>query len=174
MNLTRNLYRKTRVSFMQTSYDLHMNFIWSSYDLHTNCMRVSYVLHKQLIWNTIEFCMKWLTMISECIWSSYEVIVSYHIQTSTVFNMSTIWSTYETIMQFVWSSHVVYMTFACNSRVFSCTNLSWSSGQGHMKFIWNLYEIQIKFHTKYTWSSYEHMQIWFHVHYIGNEPPGPS
>ena len=49
------------------------------------------------------------------------------------------------------------MKFACNSRVFSCTNLSWSSGQGHMKSIWNLYEIQIKCHTKYTWNSYEHI-----------------
>ena len=142
MNLTRNVYRKTRVSFMQTSYELHMNFIWSSYELHTNRMRVAYVLHMQLIWNTIEFCMKWLTMTSECIWSSCEVIVSYFIQTSTVFDMSCIWSTYETIMSYIWRSHEVHMKSSCNIHV--CSPLQ-NYREVQNKVIWSSYKIYMNF-----------------------------
>ena len=36
--------------------------------------------------------------------------------------------------------------------------------------IWN----SEKIHKKFTWNSYEHIQISFHMHFIRNEPPGTS
>ena len=54
--------------------DACVNFIWTSYELNTIFMIVSNELDMQLIWKTVEFYIRYLTMTSECVWNSYEVV----------------------------------------------------------------------------------------------------
>ena len=141
MNFTRILYWKTHGSFMQTSYELYMKFVWNSYKLHESFICTPYAAHMRYSWNLHEINDNEFSMHMEFIWNWYKVIVSCFLQTSIVFDMSCIWSTYETIMQFVWSSYDVHMKFACNFCVSSYTNFSLSSGQK----IWSSYKIYMKF-----------------------------
>ena len=76
-------------------------------------------------------------MTSECIWSSYEVIVSYFIQTSTVLN--------ELHMKYIWNYHVISMKFIWSSLAIRECSPVQIYHEVQNKVIWSSHEIYMKF-----------------------------
>ena len=134
MNLTRNLYRKTRVSFIWTSCDLHINFVQIALEFYMYFICSSYGTQLNFVWNNWQWLqnvyeahMKSLSAIScklklYLIWAAYEV----HMKPSG--------NLYEVHMKFIWSLHAIHGCFPVQTYREVPDQVIQSSYEIYMKF----------------------------------------
>ena len=118
MNFTRNVYSKTHVNSMQTSYDVHMNFLQITWECHMCFICSAYEIQLMLPWNIRH----WLRNACE----AHIKLTPSHCQLVHI-NFNCI--SYELHRKFTWNYHVIFMKFRCslyevswNSHVSPCTH----------------------------------------------------
>ena len=135
---------------------------------------IFYQFYKNFIWTCRELLDKFVRqdtckLRANFVWTSYKLHDSF-VCTSYAFHVKYNRSLHEICIKFICSSYEVCMKFICALQYKFLMKLTRSSYEIHIKLTWN----SDGFHTKFTLNSYEHMQIWFHMYFICNEPPGPS